>query len=212
MERMPSNRHQAVEAVVCRDQRRQFGTMYDFPKMDCITGCCQQCDTHLLENIIKEYNEMLLRDNRRLSWHEWLIPNGKSTPEKCEVKGTVKLAVDQLLEKLCTLMPHLFRSSWHRNTFEYIRHDLNAGYVVQIFDFAQNFRNMYQDEVQSAYWAGTQTTIHAIINYFKCEHCPELVTLILAQISDDLLHDSFLARAGHDAAFKYLAEIGVGMT
>ena len=76
-----------------------------------------------------------------------------------------------------------------------------------------NFRNIYQDEVQSAYWQVTQTSIHAVINYFSCPNssCSENVTLILAQITDDLQHDSFLARTGHDAAFRYLAEIGVPM-
>ena len=76
-----------------------------------------------------------------------------------------------------------------------------------------NFRNIYQDKVQSAYWDGTQTAIHAIINYFLCpvQGCNENVTLVIAQITDDHLHDSFVARAGHDAAFKYLAQLNVPM-
>ena len=88
-----------------------------------------------------------------------------------------------------------------------------SGYIVQIFDFAMNFRNLYQDEIQSAYWDGTQTSIHAIINYFKCPvpQCTDTVTLILGQITKDLHHDSFVARAGHDAAFNYIAQLGLQM-
>ena len=54
-------------------------------------------------------------------------------------------------------------------------------------------------------------TIHAIINHFTCpnEDCTETVTLTLAQISEDHKHDSFVARAGHDAAFKYLSGLGL---
>ena len=75
-----------------------------------------------------------------------------------------------------------------------------------------NYQNTHQDEVQSAYWDSTQTSIHEVINYFLCpQGCSEVVTLIIAQITDDLKHDSFVARAGHDTAFWYLAEIGVPM-
>ena len=109
------------------------------------------------------------------------------------------------------LKGHIFRANWNRNIFDYVRKHLQKGRVVQVFDFAMNFRNLYQDKIQSAYWDSTQMAIHTIINYFTCpvDTCNEVVTLIIAQITDDLQHDSFVARAGHDAAFKYLAELGV---
>ena len=74
--------------------------------------------------------------------------------------------------------------------------------------WTNTYRNLHQDEVQSAYWDCTQTCIHAVINYFKCpnKNCDEVVTLVLAQITNDLLHDSFVARAGHEASFKYLSQ------
>ena len=104
---------------------------------------------------------------------------------------------------LQSLKGHLFRANWNRNMFDYIWKHVQNGQVVQIFDFAMNFRNLYQDEVQSAYWDSTQTSIHAVINSFLCPNqgCTDTVTLILAQITDDLHHGSFVARAGHDAAF-----------
>ena len=97
--------------------------------------------------------------------------------------------------------------------FENIRKNLPDGCVVQIFDFAMNFQNMYQDEVQSAYWEGSQTATHAIINYFQCPvaGCTNLVTLVNVQIMDDLRHDSFVAHAGHDAVFQYLTQLGIPM-
>ena len=78
-------------------------------------------------------------------------------------------------------------------------------------DFAMNFNNWYQDEVQAAYWCGMQTTIHATINFFRCprDACNELVTLALVHITDNLKHDSFLSRAAQSLTFKYLAKIGI---
>ena len=148
-----------------------------------------------------------------MSWRKWVSRSGKSAPQKCQIKGTIRQAIQELLNMLEPVKGHLFRASWNRNMFDYMRKNMQVRHVVQIFDFSMNFRNINQDEVQSAYWDGSQTTIHAVINYFLCpnEGCTESVTLILGQISADLLHDSFVARAGHDAAFRYLAEIGVQM-
>ena len=122
----------------------------------------------------------------------------------------IRQALNELVQMLKFLKGHLFRANWNRNLFEHVRKNLCNGQVVQIFDFAMNFRNFYQEEIQSAYWSGTQTAIHAVINYFKCPNqCNENVTLVLAQITEDPLHDSFVARAGHDAAFRFLAENNV---
>ena len=89
---------------------------------------------------------------------------------------------------LQSLKMRLFRANWNRNVFDYIRHHLSSGYIVQIFDFTMNFKNVYQDEIQSAYWDSMQTAIHAVINYFSCPNvdCHDVVTLIIAQITDDL--------------------------
>ena len=78
-------------------------------------------------------------------------------------------------------------------------------------DFAMNFNKWCQDEVQAAYWCGTQMTIHATINFFKCQRTAynEIVTLALVHISDDLKHDSFLSHAAQTLTFKYLANLGI---
>ena len=85
------------------------------------------------------------------------------------------------------------------------------GYIVQVLDFAMNFSNRYQDEVQSAYWTETQTTIHGTVNFYKClqDSCNEVVSLALVHVSADLKHDGFLARAAMNMTFAYLVEVGV---
>ena len=94
---------------------------------------------------------------------------------------------------------------------EYMKLNLVPGYVLQVMDFAMNFRNWYQDEVQSAYWTGTQMTIHATINFFRCtrSNCNEIVTLALVHLTDDNDHDSFLSRVAQNMTFQYLVNAGV---
>ena len=213
IQNIPGNRYAAMEAVVCSERCSQFGTDFSFPEKSCIYGNCENCGEESLGNIIRSANEELFQSNRSITWRKWVTKSGKSSPEKCQIRGTVRQALQELLHLLNMFKPHLFRANWNRNIFQYSRNNLQSGHVVQIFDFAQNFTNIYQDQVQSAYWQSTQTTIHALINYYKCQNqgCSEVTTLILAQISEDPLHDSFVARAGHDAAFRYLAETGVPM-
>ena len=211
MKCIPSNRYDAVDSVVCSTRHKQFGSDFEFPNMDCLAGKCENCGEHLLHEVITGGNEQLFLENKRISWRKWITQTGTSAPDKCQIKGTVRQALDELLQMLQSLKMHLFRANWNRNVFDYIRHHLSSGYIVQIFDFAMNFKNVYQDEIQSAYWDGMQTAIHVVINYFSCPNvdCHDVVTLIIAQITDDLRHDSFVARAGHDAAFRYLCKIGV---
>ena len=213
MRNVPSNRYTAVDYVVCPGRQQQIGSKFSFPAMKCITGDCDQCGEHLLHEAISENNAQILHDNKHITWHKWMVKTGKSAPDKCVVKGTVCQAVQELLNLVKPLKSHLFRANWHKNLFDYVRQNIAPGHIIQIFDFAMNFRNLYQDEVQSAYWDRSQTGIHAVINYFRCpaESCSENVTLILAQITDDLKHDSFVARAGHDMSFKYLASLNIPM-
>ena len=85
------------------------------------------------------------------------------------------------------------------------------GYVLQVMDFAMNFANHYQDEIQSAYYGGSQTTLHGTVNFFRCqtENCNEVIILALVHVLDDLKHDSFLSHAAMNLTFKYLVEIGI---
>ena len=88
---------------------------------------------------------------------------------------------------------------------------MKDGYILQVMDFAMNFNNHYQDEVQSAYWSGTQMTIHGTINFFNCmqQGCDELVMLALVHITDDLKHYSFLVRAAQNLTFHYLVDLDI---
>ena len=211
LKEVPANRYHAVDLVLCSQRVDQIGSDFAFAQWQCIYGECDMCGEDSLRQKIIQANEDVFNRNRSITWRKWMSTSGNSAPQKCQIKGTIKQATSEMLGMLQPLKAHLFRENWNRNIFEYIRHrdNLQVGYVVQIFDFAMNFRNFHQFEVQAAYWNGTQTSIHAVINYFKCPKCPEVVTLVLAQITEDPSHDSFVARAAHDAAFRYLAEIGI---
>ena len=209
---IPRNRYSVIDSTLCDVRFGQFGTDFEFCSHTCISRKCEQCGKKVLKDKIYELNSDLLKINKSISWHRWTKLEDKSGPQKCPFKKPLKTAINEFLDIVHDLSEHLFRANWHKNIFQYAKSNLaTTGYVLQVMDFAMNFSNWYQDEVQSAYWNGTQTTIHATINFFKCprEGCNDIVTLALVHISDDLKHNSFMTRAAQNMTFKYLVEIGV---
>ena len=208
---LPRNRYHAVDYTLCEMRQGQFGTDFQFCLRKCNTRECEECGTKKLRNLIEDVNGDLLKLNNRISWHRWQKLDGKSVPEKCQIKKPLRTAVTDFLDIIHDLSQHLFRANWNRNVFQFIKNNMVRGYVLQVMDFAMNFSNWYQDEVQSAYWNGTQTTIHATINFFLCprEGCNQIVTLAMVHISDDLHRDSFLTRAAQNMTFRYLVQIGI---
>ena len=206
---LPPNRYACVEESVCDLREGQFGTTHLFPRRNCITRKCGDCGIFKLQSILEECNSEILKTNKSFTWHQWKIVEGKSVPQKTEVCGSLCSGINCFLDMVEGISTHLFRANWHRHVFQYIRGHLQKGFVLQVLDFAMNFNNRYQDEVQSAYWTSTQMTIHATVNFFRCSHCPEVVTLALVHISADMKHDSFLSHAIMNMSFKYLVEVGV---
>ena len=210
---IPSNRYDALQKVMCPERIPQSGTEYEFAKLLCIQGKCSDCGVDKLKNAIIEANEDVIAENKTITWRKWMTPAGKKCPENVHIKGTLSQGIDYLCEELKSLGSHMFRSQWNRNWFQYIREHLLVGYLAQIFDFSMNFRNICQDEVQAAFWNGTQTAIHCIISYLLCktQGCKKVVTIVVCQISADLQHDSFFTRAAHEETFRLLSSMGIEM-
>ena len=208
---IPGSNYSAIESTLCDVTSGQYGTEYKFSKHQCINRYCDECRNWKLKAILVEENKDLLTRNNTVTWHKWEKVEGSTAPQKCMKRKPLKTALNDYLALLDNLAAHCFRSMWHRGVFEYTKKNLLPGYILQVMDFAMNFNNWYQDEVQAAYWCGAQMTIHATITFFKCQRnaCNEIVTLALVHISDDMKHDSFLSRAAQTLTFKYLANLGI---
>ena len=117
---IPSNRYHAVDFVVCSEQHLQVGGDFMFPNLQCILGKCDHCGENQLEGKVCTSNADLIRDKKMLTWHKWMVPSGKSTPEKCQIRGTVSQAVNELTFLLTSLKSHMFRANWNHNLLKYM--------------------------------------------------------------------------------------------
>ena len=208
---IPPNKYDILDSTMCDVRHSQYDTSYKFCMYKCITHNYAHCRNKNLVDIVKSLNTEVPRTNKALTWHRWQLIQGRSAPQKCPIRGTLRSGVNEFLDIVEQISEHLFRANWNRNIFQYIKKNLKVGYVLQVLDFAMNFNNCYQDEVQSVYSGGSQSTIHATINFYRClqEGCSEVCTLAHIHITDDLKHDSFLVRATQNLTFRYLAEIGI---
>ena len=75
-----------------------------------------------------------------MQW-KWKTIEGKSAPQKVEIRGTIRQGVNALLSSVDDISQHLFRANWHRNIFDYIRANLKHGYILQVMDLSMNFNN-----------------------------------------------------------------------
>ena len=90
-----------------------------------------------------------------------------------------------------------------------MRDNLKPGFLLQIYDFGQNFMNVYQDEPQAVHWDHTQTTIHPIISYYIKPGESTITTEEHIMVSDDLNHDKFAVRKFEELSLQHLKSKGV---
>ena len=141
LQNLPGNRYAIVDSVVCTHRRHQVGSDFSFTKMSCLNETCEEHGEGILQKIIDESNEML-RENRHISWQKWMSKLGKSAPDKCQVRGTLQQAIAEMLQIVKPLKSQFFGANWNHNIFEYMRRNLRPGYLLQILDFAMNFKNI----------------------------------------------------------------------
>ena len=72
--------------------------------------------------------------------------------------GTIIDIITLFATQLNSLAYHIFSCNWNYAQFQHVRDNLKPGFLLQVYDFGQNFMNVYQDEPQAVHWDHTQTT------------------------------------------------------
>ena len=89
---------------------------------------------------------------------------------------------------------------WQREQFDSVKDSLPLNHVLCVYDFSENYRCSYQDEVQLQYFSKGEVSIHVTILYRhstldfdgaeNTHQSPVIVKEYIFTIPDDLLHDS----------------------
>ena len=161
------------------------------PKKECYEKKCNECGA----TNIREHFENLIQ----------LVGNQDIRLKICEI-GTVEQVRRQVLNEklgkmnsiitevtleLQKIPKHIFVANWQRQQFQKITKRVLTNWVVSIADFAENYRCLNQDEIQSAYYNNQQATVFPLIAHYNCQKCEDgIVQDSAVFISSDLINDA----------------------
>ena len=159
----------------------------------------------------------LLNYQEEVHWESWKTKRfvsenkdqgkkGKGISKKVQVHmtGTITDLVDGLCAELGPLSKHIFTAQWQKQQFEDVRANLPHKTVLSVQDYAENFRTVYQDEIQSAHFCYNQITVFNMVSFFKCPKCDQQVHEASVFLSDDLVHDAHAVKHFEELYIKHL--------
>ena len=77
-------------------------------------------------------------------------------------EGSFASFIEELTNECTTFLKHVFVAQWQHNQFRHLTENIPSGSVVQVLDFAQNYRCIFQNEVQSAHYGYNQVAIYKV--------------------------------------------------
>ena len=78
--------------------------------------------------------------------------------------------IDLIIEKLQSLTTYLYTAKTQSRYSKEIKESLNNETVVFLGDFAENYKFVVQDEVQSFHLSNLQATLYPVVIYYKEEN------------------------------------------
>ncbi|CAF1572688.1 unnamed protein product [Didymodactylos carnosus] len=129
-----------------------------------------------------------------LSYFQW--ETDESRMVKIEKPGTVQDAIKNLKNKTKQFLMHSFVTSIQYLHFQECKPDVNKTSIVLQFDFSENYRTSYQDEIQNAFFNYNQVGLFiavgwsgsGVINYVYILGGYRLSTMLIANTTMRLPH------------------------
>ena len=205
-----SNADSNVNTWTARDAYHQIDPNYG--QIECINRSCKACGKNLVVYKILKCNPSIETDPTQFDYSQWLFEKKGPKSRKLvlqKLKGTLYQIVTEFASQLEDLAYHVFSCNWNYAQFQHVRDNLKPGYLLQVYDFGQNFMNVYQDEPQAVHWDHSQMTIHPIISYYIKNGESTVTTEEHIMISDDLSHDKYAVKKFEELSLQFLKSKGI---
>ena len=206
------NNDDSHDGVTDSDAYHQIDPNYG--RIECINRSCKKCGKNLVLLKILNANSDLESNAAVHEYSQWVwvkkFPKAKTRQLVLQQKsGTLLDIVTSFAKQLEDLAFHIFCCNWNYAQFQHVRDNLKPGFVLQVYDFGQNFMNIFQDEPQAVHWDHNQTTIHPIISYYIKPGESTITTEEHIMISSDLNHDKYAVKKFQDLSLEHLKSKGV---
>ena len=173
--------HELMKMMVC-----------DCDSKECMVHRCQNCPgsvvltDFLLQQLINEGDDYEDNENgEMIQFQQWTTVDRFQLVQQ---SLPVKEFVDVLVDKINDLTGHSYIAKAQAQYFKRCKEELADDSVIILVDFAENYKFIIQDEVQSYHWNQQSCTLHPVVLYFKADGI--LKSSSLCFISDDLNHDT----------------------
>lgn len=170
-------------------------TLCDTVQKSCYERTCNDCGVTKIREHFKPMIQQIGESN--IKWKRWEIGTLNTASKEVrrqilkEKHGKLADLVTEFVVELQSLSKHIFVANWQREQFQKIRKKVPTDWVVSVADFAENYRCLNQDEIQSAYFNYQQATVFPLIAYYNCPQCDGgIVQDSGVFISPDMIHDA----------------------
>ena len=162
-------------------------------------SACSECPctdeplVKYLQEVIGEYD-----DDETISFSQWTTTDGSTMIQQQEkIPEYIILIVSQLHR----LTSHSYIAKCQTRHLQQRKEYIDST-VLALGDFAENYKFVVQDEVQSFHWNNLQRTLHPVVVYYKTNN--ELKHLSFCIISDDMTHDVAMVYEVQNCIINYL--------
>ena len=157
----------------------------DLDKKECMVKRCPQCPAttdSLIEQLKTTIGEF--EEDDTIEFSQWTTTDRSTLVQQQEtVPDYIKLVVSQLQK----LTSHSYVAKCQTSHLKKRKEELDGSVALILGDFAENYKFVVQDEVQSFHWNNLQCTLHPVVVYYRADG--KLLHMSYCIISDDMTHD-----------------------
>ena len=168
----------------------------------CIKRQCKDCSIYKVKDLIAGLN---FEEQKLVKWKRWeTVTNKNNVKRKAEIvkEQSIDAFLEETLNELKHFASHLHVAAWQHEQQKLLSTNLPPGWVTTIQDFAENYRHVSQDEIASAYFAYSQSSLLTTVSTYHCPKCPQKIEESTVFITDDLVHDANVVKCAVELQVK----------
>lgn len=191
------NKYDLLDLTMCPKE----GLYY---RPECIQRTCGVCGM----GKCKDSLYAMQVEEKETKWKKWETDKDLKRKVQVEKSGNYHDLVKETMEELAPFSVHMHNASWQQQQYRTLRDNLPKNWVVSVQDFAENYRHANQDEISSAYFGYSQSSLLTNVSSYHCSTCSARIDESIVFITSDLKHDPYVVKAACDKLVLHLQKRG----
>ena len=157
----------------------------DTTRLECMVHRCDKCPGKAaLTELLSE--QLSTEEEDSITFQQW---QSTDRPTLVAHTASVQEYIAYVVQAIDQLTGHSFIAKCQSTYLKDSKENLNSTTCIILMDFAENYKYVIQDEIQSFHWNNQQCTLHPVVIYYRGP-TNDIKVLSLCIISDDNDHDT----------------------